>query len=325
VDSSDQEQRGEPLDQYGESRLITRLWGYDRSQVEALLADLVMLIELRAQMGDAGELPTFAEAASQALPSTEGATGTLGLILPLSGRFASYGEESLRGALLAARMNHKAVKMEDFEVAKDKVLMGTERKSLIISDEEKKITAYHEAGHALVAVMLPDADPLHKVTIIPRGMALGATQLMPEEERHTLPEEYLKDRLAMLLAGRSSEKVLLGSVSSGADDDIRQAVPTVDLADDHRVQCAGEIRGLRLLESTLPVSREEVQEVAARRSSQHILMAVGVEVADDDDRPLPHPEQQVHTGVDVVELTNRREAGQAVVEFSSRPDASRCK
>ena len=87
-------------------------------------------------------------------------------------------------ALLAARHNQKFVTMRDFEDAKDKVLMGAERKSMIITDEEKKITAYHEAGHALVAALLPDADPLHKVTIIPRGMALGVTQQLPTEEKH---------------------------------------------------------------------------------------------------------------------------------------------
>ncbi|HUT50060.1 MAG TPA: ATP-dependent zinc metalloprotease FtsH [Alphaproteobacteria bacterium] len=125
-------------------------------------------------------------------------------------------------AMFAARESAAKVTARHFDEMRDKVMMGAVR-ALAIQPEERHRLAVHEAGHTLAAHFLPHADPLHKVTIIPRGMALGATQLMPEEERHTLPEEYLKDRLAMLLAGRSSERVLLGSVSSGADDDIRQA------------------------------------------------------------------------------------------------------
>jgi len=125
-------------------------------------------------------------------------------------------------AMFAARENATMVSARHFDEMRDKVMMGAVR-SLAIQPEERHRLAVHEGGHTLAAHFLPHADPLHKVSIIPRGMALGVTQLMPEEERHTLPEEYLKDRLAMMLAGRSSEKVLLGSVSSGADDDIRQA------------------------------------------------------------------------------------------------------
>jgi cell division protease FtsH len=125
-------------------------------------------------------------------------------------------------AMFAARENAGKVTARHFDEMRDKVMMGAVR-SLAIQPEERHRLAVHESGHTLAAHFLPHADPLHKVTIIPRGMALGATQLMPEEERHTLPEEYLKDRLAMMLAGRTSEKVLLGTVSSGADDDIRQA------------------------------------------------------------------------------------------------------
>jgi cell division protease FtsH len=125
-------------------------------------------------------------------------------------------------AMYAARENATHVTARHFDEMRDKVMMGAVR-SLAIQPEERHRLAVHESGHTLAAHFLPHADPLHKVTIIPRGMALGATQLMPEEERHTLPEDYLKDRLAMMLAGRTSEKVLLGTVSSGADDDIRQA------------------------------------------------------------------------------------------------------
>jgi cell division protease FtsH len=124
-------------------------------------------------------------------------------------------------AILAARKNKKQVFMEHFDQARDKVMMGTER-SLAIEPKERHRLAVHESGHTLVAYFLPNADPLYKVSIIPRGRALGATQQLPEHERHTLPEEYLRDRLAVMLAGRTAEKILLGTVSSGADDDIHQ-------------------------------------------------------------------------------------------------------
>lgn len=125
-------------------------------------------------------------------------------------------------AVQAAREHKSAVDMSDFEEARDKLLLGTAR-TLAIQPEEHHRLAVHEAGHTLVAYFLPHADPLYKVTIIPRGRALGGTHLLPEEERHTLPREYLQDRLAVMLAGRCAEQELLGSVSSGADDDIRQA------------------------------------------------------------------------------------------------------
>jgi cell division protease FtsH len=125
-------------------------------------------------------------------------------------------------ALLAARERRDAVTADDFDKARDKVIMGTERK-LAIGPEEKHRLAVHEAGHTVVAHFLEHADPLYKVSIIPRGRALGATQQLVEEERHTLPEEYLRDRLGVILGGRSAEKELLSSVSSGADDDIQQA------------------------------------------------------------------------------------------------------
>jgi cell division protease FtsH len=125
-------------------------------------------------------------------------------------------------ALLTAREARDAVSADDVDRARDKVIMGTER-TLVIGPEEKHRLAVHESGHTVVAFFLEHADPLYKVSIIPRGKALGATQQLMEEERHTLPEEYLKDRLAVMLGGRSAEKELLGSVSSGADDDIQQA------------------------------------------------------------------------------------------------------
>jgi len=126
-------------------------------------------------------------------------------------------------ALWAARQNRKVVMMVDFEMSKDKVLMGVERKSMILSEEEKKNTAYHEAGHALVAAMTPTADPLHKVTIIPRGMALGLTMQLPIDDKHTYTKEYLEGTLAVLMGGRLAEEIFLGHITTGAGNDIERA------------------------------------------------------------------------------------------------------
>ncbi|MEO2083283.1 MAG: ATP-dependent zinc metalloprotease FtsH [Desulfurobacteriaceae bacterium] len=126
-------------------------------------------------------------------------------------------------ALIAARKNHGKITMEDFEEAKDKVTMGIERKSMVLSEKEKVTTAYHEAGHALVAKLLPNADKVHKVTIIPRGRALGITQQLPEEDRYTYTKEYLLDRLAVLFGGRVAEELALGTISTGAGNDIERA------------------------------------------------------------------------------------------------------
>jgi cell division protease FtsH len=126
-------------------------------------------------------------------------------------------------ALNAARYNKKLVAMPDFELAKDKVLMGAERKSMVISNEEKRITAYHEAGHTLVGLKVPNADPVHKVTIIPRGMALGVTQQLPEGDRHNYSKEYLLGQIAILMGGRIAEEVFLGNITTGASNDIERA------------------------------------------------------------------------------------------------------
>jgi cell division protease FtsH len=126
-------------------------------------------------------------------------------------------------ALLAARHDKKIVEMSDFENAKDKVLMGVERRSMIISDEEKKTIAYHEAGHALVADLLPGADPLHKVTIIPRGRALGLTQQLPTDDKYNYSREYLIDRITILLGGRTAEEVVFQQRTTGAGDDLEKA------------------------------------------------------------------------------------------------------
>ncbi len=125
-------------------------------------------------------------------------------------------------ALTAARYNRKSVHMYDFEVAKDKVMMGAERKSMLLTDEEKKVTAYHEAGHTLVSALREHSDPLHKVTIIPRGMALGVTVYLPEEDQHTVTKEYLETRLATLMGGRCAEEIFLGKMTTGAGNDIER-------------------------------------------------------------------------------------------------------
>ena len=125
--------------------------------------------------------------------------------------------------LYAARFGKDKVYMSDFEFAKDKVLMGVERKSMVISDEEKRNTAYHESGHALVAKLLPGTDPIHKVTIIPRGRALGLTQQLPEDEKHTYPKKYLLNNIAILLGGRAAEELILKDFTTGAGNDIERA------------------------------------------------------------------------------------------------------
>jgi cell division protease FtsH len=127
------------------------------------------------------------------------------------------------GALLAARQNRKQVSMVDMDTAKDKVLMGPERRSMILSDEEKRNTAYHEAGHALVASLLPNADPLHKVTIIPRGMALGVTMQLPLDDKHTYTRDFLEAQLAIMMGGRVAEEIFLNHITTGAGNDIEQA------------------------------------------------------------------------------------------------------
>ena len=126
-------------------------------------------------------------------------------------------------ALQAARLGKDRVEMQDFEDAKDKVLMGAERRSMIISDEEKRTTAYHEAGHTLVAKLVPNADPIHKVTIIPRGRALGLTQQLPVDEKHTYPKEHLVNNIAILMGGRAAEEIVLNTQTTGAGNDIERA------------------------------------------------------------------------------------------------------
>src|ERR1700683_2658922 len=126
-------------------------------------------------------------------------------------------------ALVAARQNRKVITQFDFELAKDKVMMGVERKSMVITDEEKKNTAFHEAGHALVAALTPDADPLHKVTIIPRGMALGLTMQLPLDDKHCYNKDYLEAQLAILMGGRIAEEMFMHHITTGAGNDLERA------------------------------------------------------------------------------------------------------
>ena len=163
-------------------------------------------------------------------------------------------------ALNAARLNQKVVAMEDFETSKDKVMMGVARKSLIISDHEKKVTAYHEAGHALVAVRIPGADPLHKVTIIPRGMALGVTQQLPVDDRHTYPRTYLEGQLSIMMGGRLAEELFLDTITTGAGNDIEQATEMA-----RKMVCQ---YGMSTL-GPLTFGRQEEQIFLGREISQH--------------------------------------------------------
>jgi cell division protease FtsH len=128
-------------------------------------------------------------------------------------------------ALLAARSGRSKVRMVDFEMAKDKIMMGAERRSMVMSDQEKRLTAYHEAGHALVGLLVPGVDPLHKVTIIPRGRALGVTMNLPERDRYSMKKSEIEARLAMMFGGRVAEELIFGreNVTTGASNDIQQA------------------------------------------------------------------------------------------------------
>jgi len=163
-------------------------------------------------------------------------------------------------ALAAARQNRKAVLMYDFELAKDKVLMGVERKSLLLTEAEKKNTAYHEAGHALVAAKLPHSDPLHKVTIIPRGMALGLTMQLPTDDRHNYYKNYLETQIAILMGGRLAEELFLDVMSTGAGNDIERAT---DLA--RKMVCEWGMSEL----GPLTFGKKEEQIFLGREIAQH--------------------------------------------------------
>jgi cell division protease FtsH len=163
-------------------------------------------------------------------------------------------------ALAAARQNRKAVLQYDFELAKDKVLMGVERKSLLLTDEEKRNTAYHEAGHALVAAKMPYSDPLHKVTIIPRGMALGLTMQLPTDDRHNYYKNYLDTQIAILMGGRIAEEMFLNVMSTGAGNDIERAT---DMA--RKMVCEWGMSDL----GPLTFGKKEEQIFLGREIAQH--------------------------------------------------------
>jgi len=163
-------------------------------------------------------------------------------------------------ALAAARQNRKAVLQYDFELAKDKVLMGVERKSLLLSDAEKRNTAYHEAGHALVAAKMPHSDPLHKVTIIPRGMALGVTMQLPTDDRHNYYKNYLETEIAILMGGRIAEELFLNVMSTGAGNDIERAT---DMA--RKMVCEWGMSDL----GPLTFGKKEEQIFLGREIAQH--------------------------------------------------------
>jgi cell division protease FtsH len=164
-------------------------------------------------------------------------------------------------ALLAARKGKKAVEMDDFESAKDKVLMGVERRSMILSDDEKRTTAYHEAGHALIARLIPGTDPVHKVTIIPRGRALGLTMQLPTDDRYTYPKEYLYNNIAILMGGRAAEEVVLNFMTTGAGNDIERAT---ELA--RKMVCEW---GMSEKMGPLTFGRKEQEIFLGREISQH--------------------------------------------------------
>jgi cell division protease FtsH len=151
--------------------------------------------------------------------------------------------------------------MQDFEYAKDKVLMGAERRSMIITEGEKRVTAIHEAGHAMLTVSLPHADPIHKVTIIPRGMALGLTQQLPTDEKHNYSREYLEDQIAILLGGRIAEEITMGSMTTGAGNDLERAT---DLA--RKMVCEW---GMSDAMGPLTFGKKEEQIFLGREIAQH--------------------------------------------------------
>ncbi len=178
-------------------------------------------------------------------------------------------------ALNAARYNQKHVRMQDFEFAKDKVLMGSERRSMIINDEEKQVTAVHEAGHALLTVLLPHADPIHKVTIIPRGMALGVTQQLPVDDKHNYSRDYLDDQIAILLGGRIAEELTNGNVTTGAGNDLDRAT---DMA--RRMVCEW---GMSDEIGPLTFGKKEEQIFLGRDFTQHQDYSEGTAIRIDEE------------------------------------------
>ncbi|MHB1545569.1 MAG: ATP-dependent zinc metalloprotease FtsH [bacterium] len=178
-------------------------------------------------------------------------------------------------ALLAARKNETAVTMSDLEEAKDKVMMGTERRSMVITEKEKRITAYHESGHTLVAKLLPGTDPIHKVTIIPRGMAMGLTQQLPIDEKHNYDKEYLLNEIAILLGGRTAEEIIFNQATTGASNDIERAT---DIA--RKMICEW---GMSEKLGPITFGKKEEQIFLGREFAQHKDYSESTAVAIDDE------------------------------------------
>ena len=212
-------------------------------------------------------------------PDVKGREGILGVHtrkIPLSDDVDPYvlarGTSGLSGAdlanlvneaaLHAARSNQTVVRMRNFEFAKDKVLMGSERRSMVISDEEKQVTAVHEAGHALLTVLLPHADPIHKVTIIPRGMLLGVTQQLPVDDRHNHSRAYLNDQIAIWLGGRIAEELTNGRITTGAGNDLERATALA-----RQMVCEW---GMSDAMGPLAFGKNEAQPFLGRDISQHL-------------------------------------------------------
>ena len=203
-------------------------------------------------------------------------------------------------ALLAARRNGERVMMRDFEQAKDKVMMGAERRSLVISEEEKRTTAYHEAGHALVGKLIPKADPVYKVTIIPRGLALGITSFLPTEEKHTYSKEYLETKLIYLMGGRAAEKLVFDQLTTGAGNDIERAT---DLA--RKMVCSwGMTDALGPL--TFGKAREEIflgREISQHRDySEKTAQAIDDEIRHIVERAYNMAEEILQSNLDKLHL-----------------------
>ncbi len=178
-------------------------------------------------------------------------------------------------ALLAARKNQDNVTMADFEEAKDKVMMGMERKSLIITEKEKKTTAYHEIGHVLVAKMIPESDPVHKVTIIPRGRALGVTTYLPIDEKHTYSKEYLEAMIAYAMGGRAAEKIIFNQLTTGAGNDIERATALA-----RKMVCEW---GMSEVLGPLTFGKKEEEIFLGREISQHRDYSEGTAIIIDEE------------------------------------------
>ena len=208
-------------------------------------------------------------------------------------------------ALRAARLNKMKVGMEDFEHAKDKVMMGSERRSLVLSDEEKTLTAYHEAGHALVAAIVPEADPLHKVTIIPRGMALGLTQQLPLEDRYTYKKTYLKANLRVLMGGRLAEELIFGAeqITTGAGNDLERVT---DLA--RKMVCEW---GMSESMGPLTFGQKEESIFLGREITRH--QDYSNETAVQIDREVRRIVDEAYSGARII-LEEHRKALEAVAE-----------